>query len=158
MSFFAFSMDFFSSNERRASTSVETLPGMSLRISQPNSTNRCSRTFSASGFPFARAFFTKCKKRGSCDAVSRSEGLVVVSCGRHFAIASTSPESATMTEKFFKDSSAFAMCNVTYPDNSNGYSSHCVGGQGYGIERPGRRPHCAHALHGARSVVRLLLR
>lgn len=38
----ALSMDAFVSNDKRASTSVDTRPGMILRISVPNATSRLS--------------------------------------------------------------------------------------------------------------------
>lgn len=46
----AFSTVAFVSKEKRASTSVETLPGIILRISRPNSTKRRSRAASTLSF------------------------------------------------------------------------------------------------------------
>lgn len=74
------------SKEKRASTSVETLPGMSLRISLPNSTRRRSRAWSTcwSTLPpcvlaHATALSTSLAYSGFFEAARIREGLVVAS-------------------------------------------------------------------------------
>ena len=88
--------------EKRASTSVETLPGTIWRISLPNCTSRLSRVvstwFSRSVpffLPYATAASISFSYSGFLDAARMSEGLVVASWGWYFLMVAKSPESAT---------------------------------------------------------------
>ncbi len=84
------------SKDRRASTSVETRPGMIERISVPKRTSRRSMT-SSSGLP--ACFFTPSSSSGRysgfCTALRISDGLVVASCGLEALSCLKSPVSAT---------------------------------------------------------------
>ena len=88
--------------EKRASTSVETLPGTIWRISLPNWTRRLSRVtstwFSRSVpffLPYATAASISFAYSGFLEAARMSEGLVVASWGWYFLMVAKSPESAT---------------------------------------------------------------
>lgn len=88
--------------EKRASTSVETLPGTIWRISLPNWTRRLSRVtstwFSMSVpffLPYATAASISLAYSGFLEAARMSEGLVVASWGWYFLMVAKSPESAT---------------------------------------------------------------
>ena len=81
---------------RRASTSVETRPGTTFRISRPKRTStsstisssarpRCAATVSASSGAYS----------GCCTAFRISDGLVVASCGANWASCLKLPVSAT---------------------------------------------------------------
>src|SRR5262249_31126946 len=85
-----------------------------LRISRPKSMKSLSMnaTLRAARSPPARtakpsASSTRSRYRGSSAACSRSEGLVVASCGRCSAMASMSPVSATTAVQRFRDSTRF---------------------------------------------------
>lgn len=103
--------------EKRASTSVETLPGTILRISLPNWTRRLSSVtsilFSRSVpcfLPYSTAASISDAYSGFLEAARMSEGLVVASWGWYFLMVAKSPESATtvcrrrwcQTEQFFR--------------------------------------------------------
>jgi hypothetical protein len=82
------------SKEKRASTSVETLPGMILRISLPNSTKRRSRVKSTCSstsllwfLPYEMAESIRLAYSDFLDAARSKEGLVVASCGLYLSIA-----------------------------------------------------------------------
>lgn len=82
----ALSTEAFVSKEKRASTSVETLPGMILRISLPNSTRRLSRaasTWASISPPLPLAYSTAASislaYSAFLEAARMSEGLVVAS-------------------------------------------------------------------------------
>ena len=82
------------SKERRASTSVETLPGMIWRISLPNSTRRRSRqasTWVSTSPPLLLAYSTATSMSlaysGFLEAARMREGLVVASWGLYFPMA-----------------------------------------------------------------------
>ena len=104
------------SNDRRASTSVDTRPGMILRISSPNDTSRrstaCS-TISWRLWPWALAYSTAgatiLAYFSSFTAARISDGFVVASCGLYTAIDSKSPESETTVVNCFSDARAFDM-------------------------------------------------
>jgi hypothetical protein len=88
--------------EKRASTSVETLPGTICRISFPNCTSRLSRVASTwfsisvpAFLPYATAASISFSYSGFLDAARMSEGLVVASWGWYFLMVAKSPESAT---------------------------------------------------------------
>jgi len=92
------------SNEKRASTSVETLPGMILRISLPNCTSRLSSvasTCSSMSFPCFLPYWTAVSisfwYSSFLDAARMSEGLVVASWGLYLSMVAKSPESQTTT-------------------------------------------------------------
>jgi len=94
------------SKEKRASTSVETLPGTILRISLPNCTSRlssvqstlCSRSFPCS-LPYLTAASISFWYSSFFDAARISEGLVVASWGLYLSMVAKSPESQTTTWK-----------------------------------------------------------
>ena len=90
------------SNEKRASTSVETLPGMILRISLPNCTRRlskvastCSSTLLPCFLPYSTAVSISFAYSGFLDAARMREGLVVASWGLYLSMVAKSPESQT---------------------------------------------------------------
>ena len=88
----------------RASTSVETRPGISLRISRPTATasrSPASATRLGRSPPRALAMAASISGAyaGSEVALSSSEGLVVASRGWNRAMASMSPVSATTAER-----------------------------------------------------------
>jgi hypothetical protein len=87
-------MEAWVSKEKRASTSVETRPGMIWRISLPNSTRRRSRVLSTCSsmeppfsLPKARAASTSLAYSGFLEAARIREGLVVASWGLYLSIA-----------------------------------------------------------------------
>lgn len=82
------------SKEKRASTSVETFPGTTFKISLPNSTRRRSRVasvfFSRSpsrSFPYATAVSMSLAYSAFLEAARINDGLVVASCGWYLAMA-----------------------------------------------------------------------
>ena len=82
------------SKEKRASTSVETLPGTMAKISFPNSTKRRSRvasTFSSMleplSLPYATATSMSLAYSGFFEAARIKDGLVVASWGLYLPIA-----------------------------------------------------------------------
>lgn len=88
--------------ENRASTSVDTLPGMMLRISLPNCTSRLSNvasTFSSMllpcFLPYSTAASISFAYSGFLDAARMSEGFVVASWGLYLSMVAKSPESQT---------------------------------------------------------------
>ena len=90
----ALSMEPCLSNEKRASTSVETLPGTILRISFPNSTKSRSRVAStcssmpfACDLPYSTATSMSFAYSGFFDAARIKDGFVVASCGLYLPIA-----------------------------------------------------------------------
>jgi hypothetical protein len=90
----AFLTEAWVSKEKRASTSVETLPGTMARISLPNSTRRRSRAWStwASMSPpcclaQAMAVSVSLAYSGFLEAARIREGLVVASWGLYLAMA-----------------------------------------------------------------------
>jgi len=90
----ALSTDPLVSKENLASTSVETFPGTTFKISFPNSTRRRSRvasTFSSTSFPcslpYATAVSISLAYSGFFEAARMRDGLVVASCGLYLAIA-----------------------------------------------------------------------
>lgn len=90
----ALSTEALVSNDRWASTSVETLPGMILRISVPNSTRRrssASSTCSSAEPPLPLAYETALSIRaaysGFLEAARMREGLVVASWGLYLPMA-----------------------------------------------------------------------
>ena len=92
------------SKEKRASTSVETLPGTILRISLPNCTSRLSNvasTWFSTSFPCALPYLTAASisfwYSSFLDAARMSEGLVVASWGLYLSMVAKSPESQTTT-------------------------------------------------------------
>ena len=93
---------------RRASTSVDTRPGMVARISQPKRTSSLSTT-SVRSRP--RHCATVSCNSGAyslfCTALRMSEGLVVASCGRNWASWRKSPVSATTVVNCLSASSWF---------------------------------------------------
>ena len=98
----ALSIEACVSKEKRASTSVETLPGMMDRISLPNSTSSRSRqasVCSSSEPPFSLAYLTATSislaYSGFLAAARMREGFVVASCGLYLSIVAKSPESQT---------------------------------------------------------------
>ena len=99
----------------RASTSVETRPGTSFRISPPIATARRSpASASLSSPPAAATAASRCAAyAGKAAALSSSDGLVVASIGRKRAIASMSPVSATTTDCWRSCSSWLATCGMS---------------------------------------------
>ena len=93
---------------RRASTSVDTRPGMVFKISQPKRTNRWSITTS-SGWPrcAATASASRGAYSGFCTAFKIKDGLVVASCGWNWANCLKSPVSATTVVNCLRASSWF---------------------------------------------------
>jgi hypothetical protein len=93
------------SKEKRASTSVETLPGMILRISFPNWTRRLSSvasTWSSTllppcSLPYLTAASMSLAYSSFFDAARIREGLVVASWGLYLSMVAKSPESQTTT-------------------------------------------------------------
>ena len=92
----------FVSKEKRASTSVETLPGTTFRISFPNWTRRLSNVastwssmLSACCLPHATAASISFAYSGFLEAARISEGLVVASWGLYLSMVAKSPESQT---------------------------------------------------------------
>jgi hypothetical protein len=81
---------------RRASTSVDTTPGTSFRISQPKATDSLSSSRPRSPPAAARAPSTSARYAGSCAAAATSDGFVVASSGACVLIFESSPESTTM--------------------------------------------------------------
>jgi len=96
------------SNDRRASTSVDTRPGMMERISQPKRT--MSRSISS---PMSRPWkrvtqsWSSGAYSGFCTALRISDGLVVASCGWNWASCLKSPVSATTVVNCLSASSWF---------------------------------------------------
>ena len=83
-------------NDRRASTSVETRPGMVFRISQPKRTSMRSMTSSRlRPLYWATVARISGAYSGFCTALRMSEGLVVASRGWNWASWWKSPVSAT---------------------------------------------------------------
>jgi hypothetical protein len=101
----AFFTDASVSKEKRASTSVETLPGMILRISLPNWTRRLSNVASTWSsmllppwdLPYATASSMSLAYSSFLDAARIREGLVVASWGLYLSMVAKSPESQTTT-------------------------------------------------------------
>ena len=98
----AFSTLFAVSNEKRASTSVDTFPGTIFRISFPNCTSRLSSvasTFSSSelacAFPYSTAESISFAYSAFFEAARMSDGFVVASCGLYLSMVTKSPESQT---------------------------------------------------------------
>lgn len=98
----AFSTLFAVSNENRASTSVDTLPGTIFKISLPNCTSRLSSvasTFPSSddpcAFPYSRAESISLAYSAFFEAARIRDGFVVASCGLYLSIVAKSPESQT---------------------------------------------------------------
>jgi len=92
----------FVSKEKRASTSVETLPGTMFRISLPNWTRRLSSVastwssmLSAWFLPQATAASMSFAYSGFLEAARIREGLVVASWGLYLSMVAKSPESQT---------------------------------------------------------------
>jgi hypothetical protein len=92
----------FVSKEKRASTSVETLPGTTLRISLPNWTRRLSSVastwssmLSAWLLPQVTAASMSFSYSGFLEAARIREGLVVASWGLYLSMVAKSPESQT---------------------------------------------------------------
>jgi hypothetical protein len=92
------------SKEKRASTSVETFPGMILRISFPNWTRRLSNVASTCSsmslpcfLPYSTAASISLAYSSFLDAARIKEGLVVASWGWYLAMVAKSPESQTTT-------------------------------------------------------------
>lgn len=92
----------FVSKEKRASTSVETLPGTMFRISLPNWTRRLSSVASTWSsmlspcfLPQATAASISFSYSGFLEAARISEGLVVASWGLYLSMVAKSPESQT---------------------------------------------------------------
>lgn len=90
------------SKEKRASTSVETLPGTIFKISVPNCTRRLSRVASTCSstvlpcfLPYSTAASISLAYSGFLDAARMSEGLVVASWGLYLSMVAKSPESQT---------------------------------------------------------------
>ncbi len=91
------------SNEMRASTSVDTTPGTIFVISAPKLTANLSiislmraaglGDFDSAFFflPYSMASVTSAAYCGNCAAANSNEGLVVASTGLNFLIASISP-------------------------------------------------------------------
>ena len=111
----------FASNDSRASTSVEILPGISLRISIPTKTaSRSQARSSCSWFDVPRdnpncfAASTKGAYCGIAAALSNSDGFVVASCGLNCFIASMSPVSATTSVIVFNCSSLLGIPMILY--------------------------------------------
>src|SRR5882672_4402787 len=104
-----------SSNESRASTSVETRPATCLRISRPNCTKSPSMAVATSTRASFIAASTRWRKRGSCAEVRRSDGLVVASCGFQRATASMSPVSAT-TKDWLRSESSWELISAIITD------------------------------------------
>ena len=93
-------MEAWQSKDSRASTSVDTLPGMTFRISVPNATARLSMPMASCYWLlpvpiFAITASTIDLYPGICAAFRSSDGLVVASSGAYWLIASKSPVSAT---------------------------------------------------------------
>lgn len=90
----ALSTEALVSNERLASTSVETLPGTTLRISLPNSTRRASRALSTCSSTEPPCFLAEATASSISlaysaflEAARMREGLVVASWGLYLAMA-----------------------------------------------------------------------
>lgn len=90
------------SKEKRASTSVETLPGTIFRISLPNWTSRLSMaesTWSSTSLPcflpYATASSMSFAYSGFLEAWRMRDGLVVASCGLYLSMVAKSPLSQT---------------------------------------------------------------
>ena len=82
----AFWMEMSLSKEKRASTSVETLPGTIFKISEPNWTRRLSKVMSICSLsslpcflPYATASSMSLAYSGFLEAARMREGLVVAS-------------------------------------------------------------------------------
>ncbi len=119
----AFSTEVLVSKEKRASTSVETLPGTICRISLPNSTKRRSRVASTCSsivlpwkpacqscssvrnspltcfLPYSTAGSISLAYSGFLEAARMRDGLVVASCGLYFSMVWKSPESLQLVSK-----------------------------------------------------------
>jgi len=98
----ALSTDCWVLKENRASTSVDTFPGMICRISLPNCTSRLSRVASTWAstslpcfLPYATAASMSFAYSGFLEAARMSEGFVVASCGLYLSMVAKSPESQT---------------------------------------------------------------
>lgn len=90
------------SKEKRASTSVDTFPGMILRISLPNCTSRlsrvastCSSMFFPCFLPYSTAASMSLAYSSFFDAARIKEGFVVASWGWYLEMVAKSPESQT---------------------------------------------------------------
>jgi hypothetical protein len=101
----AFFTDASVSKEKRASTSVETFPGMILRISLPNCTSKLSNVASTWSsmllppcfLPYSTAASMSFAYSSFLDAARIREGLVVASWGLYLSMVAKSPESQTTT-------------------------------------------------------------
>jgi hypothetical protein len=98
----ALATEAFVSKEKRASTSVETLPGMMFRISLPNCTRRLSRVASTCSsvslpcfLPYSTAASISFAYSSFLEAARMSEGFVVASWGLYLSMVAKSPESQT---------------------------------------------------------------
>lgn len=91
-----------SSNENRASTSVDTLPGTIFKISLPNCTSKlsnvestCSSSVLPCFLPYATASSRSLAYSGFFAAANIRLGLVVASCGLYLSMVAKSPLSQT---------------------------------------------------------------
>jgi hypothetical protein len=87
---------------KRASTSVETFPGTTFKISLPNCTSKLSRVASTCSstvlpcfLPNSTAASMSFAYSGFLEAARMSEGLVVASCGLYLSMVAKSPLSQT---------------------------------------------------------------
>ena len=94
------------SNDRRASTSVETRPGTIFRISDPNAISNGSMTSAGGSLRCSATTFSTSDLYESLPTAFRiSDGFVVASCGRKSFIVSKAPVSATTVVYCFSCSS-----------------------------------------------------